>query len=147
TLMNQKRVHGHLRASICATALICSMIMPVLAQSSAERQDLPARDQTYMRDLVSLSEIMGSAHALRVVCNGVDDQFWRSYMQQLLGLEAPNRSGLRSSMVDGFNRGYQSEQRRTRTCDSRTADSEAQYADRGRDISERLAAHYFPRRN
>jgi len=120
---------------------------PVLAQSSAGRQDLPSRDQAYLRDLVSLSEIMGSAHALRVVCSGVDDQFWRSYMQQLLGLEAPNRSGLRSSMVDGFNRGYQSEQRRSRSCDERTAEAEAQYAERGRAISERLAAHYFPKRN
>ncbi|MEM7663783.1 MAG: TIGR02301 family protein [Pseudomonadota bacterium] len=145
--MNQKRMHGYLRASICAIALICSTVAPVLAQSSAGRQGLPDRGQAYMRDLVSLSEIMGSAHALRVACNGVDDQFWRSYMQQLLGLEAPSRSSLRSNMVDAFNRGYQSEQRRTRGCNAQTAATEAQYAERGRDISERLAAHYFPKRN
>ncbi|MEO0883792.1 MAG: TIGR02301 family protein [Pseudomonadota bacterium] len=120
---------------------------PVLAQSAAARQGLPDRDQAYMRDVVTLSEIMGSAHALRVVCNGVDDQFWRSYMQQLLGLEAPAASSLRANMVNAFNRGYQSEQRRTRRCNSQAAETEAQYAERGRGISERLAAHYFPKRN
>ncbi|MEM9669756.1 MAG: TIGR02301 family protein [Pseudomonadota bacterium] len=144
--MNQKRVHGYLRRGLVSAALALCLIGPVHAQSSRAGQDLPTRDQNYMRDLVALSEIMGSAHALRVVCNGVDDQFWRSYMQQLLGLEAPNRSGIRASMVDAFNRGYQQEQRLARSCDGATANAEAQYASRGQRISERLAAHYFPKR-
>lgn len=118
----------------------------VLAQTIAPPQDLPPRDQNYLRDVVSLSRVIGSAHAIRITCNGVDDQYWRSYMQQLLGLESPNRSSLRTSMVEAFNRGYQLEERRHRFCDDDALAAEAAYAAQGRELSEDLAAHYFPRR-
>jgi len=116
------------------------------AQTDASRQDLPTRDQGYLRDLVSLSETIGSAHAVRVRCNGADDQYWRAYMVQILGLEAPFQGSLRSRMVAGFNRGYENENRSQRLCDASSNEREAQYAIQGRQLSESLAAYYFPRR-
>ena len=116
------------------------------AQNNEATQDLPQRDQTYLGNLVSLSEVIGSAHAVRVRCNGVTDQYWRAYMVQILGLEAPDRSALRTSMVSGFNRGFERENRSGRSCDAKANADEAKYAARGRALSEQLASYYFPKR-
>ena len=116
------------------------------AQSEANRQDLPTRDQGYLRDLVSLSETIGSAHAVRVRCNGVDDQYWRSYMVQILGLEAPLQGNLRRQMVSGFNRGFERENSVPIGCDASSNEREARYATEGQALAEGLAAYYFPKR-
>lgn len=114
------------------------------AQSAQVEQDLPSRDQAYFRNLTQLSAIIGAAHAIRVTCNGVDDQYWRAYMQQILGLEAPERGNLRTSMVGAFNRGYQQGERRTNGCTAESARIEAEYAREGKRLSDALAAFYFP---
>lgn len=114
------------------------------AQSERVQQDLPTRDQAYFRNLTRLSSVIGSAHAVRVGCNGVDDQYWRSYMQQILGLEAPERGNLRTQMVEAFNRGYQEADRQYGRCSENSEHAEAQYAREGKRISDTLAAFYFP---
>ena len=123
-----------------------TMILPAKAQSGTDRDGLPTRDQAYLRDLVALSETIGSAHAVRVRCNGVDDQYWRSYMVQILGLEAPFQGNLRRQMVTGFNRGYEQEDAVRRGCDSTSNEREARYATKGQTLAEGLAAYYFPKR-
>ena len=117
---------------------------PSLAQTEGVEQDLPLRDQVYFRNLAELSKVIGAAHAVRVACNGVDDQYWRSYMQQILGLEAPERGPLRERMVEGFNRGYQQSEARNGRCSANSAQAEAEYAREGRRLSDELAAFYFP---
>jgi uncharacterized protein (TIGR02301 family) len=119
-------------------------VKPSLAQSPSVQQDLPLRDQGYFRNLAELSAVIGAAHAVRVACNGVDDQYWRSYMQQILSLEAPERGPLRARMVDGFNRGYQQSERRNGRCSANSAQAEAEYAREGKRLSDALAAFYFP---
>jgi len=116
--------------------------LPAAAQSG----ELPARDRTYVTNLIDLSELIGSAHAVRVVCNGTQDQFWRSYMQQLLGLEAPSPGDLRNRMVTAFNSGYQREFAQLPGCTQDARDDEAVFSEEGRRLSEALAAHYFPKR-
>jgi len=133
-------------ALILGGTLLAHLPAPSFAQSQTDRQDLPTRDQGYFRDLVSLSETIGSAHAVRVRCNGVDDQYWRAYMVQILGLEAPLQGRLRAQMVAGFNRGFENENSNRRGCDASSNEREAQYAIQGRQLSESLAAYYFPQR-
>ncbi len=123
---------------------LAGALMPSFAQSQSLEQDVPLRDQAYFRDVVELSRVIGSAHAVRVACNGVDDQYWRSYMQQILGLEAPERGPLRSRMVEGFNQGYQESEARNGRCSANSAQAEAQYAREGKRLSDALAAFYFP---
>ena len=74
-----------LRSTIL-TALGC--VMSVSAHAPAAAQ-LTTRNQDYLRDIVDLSDTLGKAHAMRVVCNGSADQYWRRYMVSLLELEAP----------------------------------------------------------
>lgn len=104
------------------------------------------RDQNYLRDTVRLAGVLGSAHGVRYVCNGEGDQYWRQHMIDLLTLEAPQRGALRSSMVDAFNGNFSEAQRRFPYCDQNTVEAEKRYAAEGRDLADRLAAYYFPRR-
>ena len=38
------------------------------------------RTQGYMQTVIELSSTLGSAHAIRQLCNGSNDQYWRGYM-------------------------------------------------------------------
>ena len=143
--MYQKLMHFSLIA-LFSILLAQSMILPAQAQSDSDQGSLPTRDQAYLRDLVALSETIGSAHAVRVRCNGPDDQYWRSYMFQTLGLEAPTQGNLRRQMVSAFNRGYERENSVRIGCDATANEREARYAARGQVLAEGLASYYFPKR-
>ena len=127
-------------------ALVFAVPVPSHAQSNGSSQALPTRNQAYLRDVVSLSETIGSAHAVRVRCNGVDDQYWRTYMVQILGLEAPLQGTLRRQMVAGFNRGFERENAVQIGCDATANEREARYAVTGQRLAEGLASYYFPKR-
>jgi len=133
-------------ALIASAMLGSALVLPVHAQNAQQVQELPLRDQGYLRDLVLLSETIGSAHAVRVRCNGADDQYWRSYMVQILGLEAPIQGSLRQQMVSGFNRGFERENAVRVGCDASANEREARYAVTGRRLADSLAAYYFPKR-
>ena len=111
--------------------------------ASAQDQNFN-RDQDYYRDVIALSETLGKAHAIRTVCNGRNDQHWRSYMLRLLELEAPYQGGLRRSMVNGFNAGFSWGQDQHRRCDGETNLAEEAYASEGRDLSARLVQANIP---
>lgn len=117
------------------------------APASLAQGDLPIRGPDYFRDAANLASTLGSAHAIRVRCNGRDDQYWRSYMRTLLDYEAPSRGNLRSSLVDRFNNAYSDISARYLACDQRAIDAEARFATDGQAISGRMAAHYFPKRS
>lgn len=110
------------------------------AQSSVRSQD-------YFRDVTALAEVLGKAHAIRVVCNGRNDQYWRSYMLRLLELEAPYQGGLRRSLVNGFNAGFSWGGDMHRVCDGNAANAEKAYAAEGRDLSARLVQANIPGAN
>ncbi|MGB3624280.1 MAG: TIGR02301 family protein [Henriciella sp.] len=102
------------------------------------------RTQDYIADVISLASTLGSAHAIRLLCNGRDDQYWRLYMQELLGVEAPYQSRLRSSMVSAFNDAYSAESARRRSCDEGAVSAEKIYANTGQRLANTLAAANLP---
>lgn len=109
-------------------------------------QGLPARDADYFRDATQLAELLGSAHAIRVRCNGRDDQYWRRYMADMLSYEAPESGNLRSSLVREFNDAFSDVSRDYLVCDSMAVAAEARFAAQGQEIATRLATFYFPKR-
>ena len=117
-----------------------------MAGASAAQGTLPLRGPDYFRDASELASTLGSAHAIRVRCNGREDQYWRQYMADMLSYEAPNRGALRTSLVDQFNDAYQDVSRQYLSCDNNAVEAEARYARQGQEISERMAMHYFPKR-
>lgn len=102
------------------------------------------RTQDYIRDVVELSSTLGAAHAIRLLCNGRDDQYWRVYMQELLGVEAPYQSRLRTSMVDAFNNAFSAESSRRRMCDEGAVSAEKIYAATGQRLANGLAEANLP---
>ncbi len=102
------------------------------------------RGQDYLRDVIDLAEALGKTHAMRVVCNGNGDQYWRSYMISLMEYEAPYEGGLRRSMINSFNAGYSTALAAQPTCNSDAAKAEKAYAADGRIITNRLATSNIP---
>ena len=131
--MDKKRFH----AALFATFLI--------AGTSAAQSGVPMRGPDYFRDASDLAETLGSAHAIRVRCNGRNDQYWRRYMADMLGYEAPDKGNLRSSLVERFNNAYSRVSAQYLQCDNRAVEAEARFASTGKDISIRMATHYFPK--
>ena len=122
--------------------LVLAACLSIGPRASAQ-EDLPLRNQAYLRDTVRLAGVLGSAHGVRYVCNGEDDQYWRQHMIELLTLEAPRRGPRREAMVDAFNDSFSDARRRYRRCDQDTVDAEKRYAAEGRDLADRLARYYF----
>lgn len=121
------------------------MAMAGASPATAQGQGVPVRTPDYFRDAASLARILGECHAVRYTCNGVDDQYWRVRMKDLLDLEAPAAGGFRSSLVNAFNNGFQSARARYPYCDEAAVEAEAAFAADGQVIAERLARHYFPK--
>ena len=136
--MNQQMPH---RVSLLAISLLGLSVLPGLSAYGQSR--VPSQD--YYRDVTTLAEILGKSHAIRVVCNGRNDQYWRSYMLRLLELEAPYQGGLRRSLVNGFNAGFSWGSDLHPTCDSNAVSAEKTYAAEGRDLSARLVQSNIPR--
>lgn len=130
---------SHLRALRLAL-LSLIVVLPALTAHGQSN----VRSQDYFRDVTALAEVLGKAHAVRVVCNGRNDQYWRSYMLRLLELEAPYQGGLRRSMVNGFNAGFSWGSSLHSTCDGAAANAEKAYAAEGRDLSARLVQANIP---
>lgn len=128
----------------CFHALVLSLALA--SGTSAAQSGLPARGPDYFRDAADLARILGSAHAIRVRCNGRDDQYWRRYMADMLAYEAPEPGSLRSSLVREFNDAFSEVSDDYLVCDSVAIAAEARFASDGQEIATRLATHYFPKR-
>jgi len=128
----------------CFHALVLSLALG--SGTSAAQSGLPARGPDYFRDAADLAGILGSAHAIRVRCNGRDDQYWRRYMADLLAFEAPETGNLRSSLVRAFNDAFSDTSDDFEICDPMAVAAEARFAERGQEIATRMATFYFPKR-
>jgi uncharacterized protein (TIGR02301 family) len=134
-----------LRTAICAIALALSAVAPAYAQQQPRDQEGtgPVRgEEWYRNQLVELSEVLGGAHYLRILCDGRGDQRWRDYMRGVIQREPQYNAQL----VEGFNRGYRNEETRFPTCDSNTRQMEAELRARGLRVAQGLSArHAAPR--
>ncbi len=92
-----------------------------------------------------LSEVIGAAHAIRVLCRGQDDQHWRGFMVEMLELEAPENGSLRQSMVTAFNEAYTTRLRDLRQCDTAAQEAEESLALLGQVMAEELTKYHFPK--
>ncbi len=140
--MKNKIVQRAILPALLALTLVPAPLAHGQYQAEGEFGDV--RSQDYLRDVISLSSTFGSAHAIRVLCNGRNDQYWRSYMQELLSLEAPYRNTLRTSMVDAFNSAYSAETARRDSCDAGAVSAEKVYASTGERLANALVQANLP---
>jgi uncharacterized protein (TIGR02301 family) len=101
--------------------------------------DGPVRgEEWYQAQLTELSEVLGGAHYLRILCEGRGDQRWRDYMRQVISRE-PEHNAL---LVEGFNRGYRQEEARFSQCDETSRQVEAELRARGLRVAQGLSARH-----
>jgi uncharacterized protein (TIGR02301 family) len=128
------------RSAACAFALALSAIAaPASAQQPREQPEGVVRgEEWYRSQLVELSEVLGGAHYLRILCDGRGDQRWRDYMRGVIQREPEHNAAL----VEGFNRGYRNEEARFPTCDATTRQMEAELRAHGLRVAQGLRARH-----
>jgi uncharacterized protein (TIGR02301 family) len=128
-----------IRSALCALFIAALTAQPVLAQPAAQQEAAPLGGEAwYNAQLVELSEVLGGAHYLRILCEGRDDQRWRDYMRGVIERE-PAHNG---ALVEGFNRGYREEESRFPVCDTTTRQMEAELRARGLRVAQGLSARH-----
>lgn len=98
----------------------------------------PAVAQTTRSDLlVQLARVIGESHALRQLCEGRQDQYWRERMFGLLDAEAAD-DALRDRLSKAFNAGFIAGQSEFERCSTASREAETRAAAQGRDVAGRL---------
>jgi uncharacterized protein (TIGR02301 family) len=130
--MNKKSIAG-------ALALLLAAASAAAQTPNQPRPGEPAPSEDWYRgQLVELSEVLGGAHYLRILCEGRGDQRWRDYMRGVIDREP----GYNAQLVEGFNRGYRNEEARFSRCDATTEQMEAELRARGLRIAQALSARH-----
>jgi uncharacterized protein (TIGR02301 family) len=107
--------------------------------SSNQQRDVGDTD----RALPYLAYTLGELHYLDSACEGLDAQAWRQRMIDLLAMEAPEAGRLRDRLIEGFNDGYRSQQRRRPRCGEEVDIERRALAHRGHDLSEMMRSANF----
>lgn len=102
---------------------------PVLAQDRA-----PAERQS----LLDLAFTLGESHALRQVCEGAGDQYWRSRMVRLTEVEKADQA-FDAQLRERFNTGYAARQGQFTACDEASRQAEQQTARKGQALAAKLS--------
>ena len=102
---------------------------PALAQDRP-----PAERQT----LGELAYALGESHALRQLCAGLNDQYWRDRMLRLTQVEASDPS-FDAVIRERFNTGYAAGQAQAIECDAVSRRAEAAAASRGQALAQKLS--------
>ncbi len=121
-------------------ALALALALGFLAAGAAAAQE---RSPTERQSLVDLAYAMGESHALRQVCNGETDQFWRDRMMQLSEAEIPD-AALDSRLKQAFNAGFAARHTQFTECGVDSRKVELSVARKGEALSRKLAASVRP---
>src|SRR5215203_1908398 len=95
----------------------------------------------YEKDLLRLSEIVGSLAFLRSLCTAADAAEWPQRMQALLETEGTT-PGRRERLAGAYNRGYSGYALTYRTCTPSAAEATARYLKEGEQLSRNLAGRF-----
>ncbi len=96
----------------------------------------------YDRELLRLSEIMGSMHYLRGLCNPEEKDRWREKMQTLIAMEAAKEPLRRQKLTAAFNRGYRSFAALHASCTGAALEAEERYRAEGATLATEITARF-----
>ncbi|UAL10310.1 TIGR02301 family protein [Caulobacter segnis] len=117
------------RPFLLGVALAAFVAAPVLAQE---------RDADGRQLLLDLAYALGESHALRQVCQGEADQYWRARMARVTEVEQADEA-FDGQMRDRFNAGFASRRGQYPTCDQDSRQAEQQAAHRGQTLALKLS--------
>lgn len=119
-------------------ALPVLAVLVLAAPALAQERPPPER-----QSLVDLAYAIGESHALRQVCNGDGDQFWRDRMAELINTEQADEA-FEARLKQSFNSGFAARRAQYPACDSDSRKAELAVARKGEGIAKRLAATVRP---
>ncbi|MDO8901120.1 MAG: TIGR02301 family protein [Phenylobacterium sp.] len=117
-------------AALILAVSLASLALPVQAQERT-----PAQRQT----LADIAYVLGESHALRQVCEGAYDQYWRDRMIGVTDAEAPDEA-LDRRLKEAFNAGFASRRAEFPECNRSSRIAEVAAARRGQALASSLAA-------
>jgi uncharacterized protein (TIGR02301 family) len=95
----------------------------------------------YEKDMLRLSEIMGSLAFLRTLCNAADANEWRKRMTALIDAEA-NSQSRREKLAGAYNKGFRAFALTYRGCTSSANVAIERYLAEGRALSRAIAGRF-----
>lgn len=117
------------------TALTLAVLAPTLPACGALAQD---RGPVERQKLLDLAFTIGESHALRQLCAGTDDQYWRSRMVRLTEVEKADQA-FDAQLRDRFNTGFAARQGQFPQCDDDSRQAERQVARKGQALAAKLS--------
>lgn len=114
-----------------ALALFGAFVAPA---AGAQERPPPER-----QSLLDLAYALGESHALRQVCSGDGDQFWRDRMVRVTETEAAD-AAFSSRMTQQFNAGFATRQSEFHSCGPASKRAEQAVARKGQSIAGRLGS-------
>jgi len=97
-----------------------------------------SRSPSQRQTLTDLAYVLGEAHALRQVCQGPDDQFWRNRMIRLVDTEAPDAT-FEHRLREAFNTGFSTRRGQYPSCGGGARQALSSTLAEGRRLSDDLA--------
>jgi uncharacterized protein (TIGR02301 family) len=115
--------------------LVLGLVLAIGAAASpvAAQDRSPADRQT----LVELAYALGQSHALRQVCTGTSDYYWRRRMQQLVAAEQPD-GPFNRRLADSFNDGFVASRQAFPTCNAAAKAEAEAIAAKGGELAQDL---------
>jgi uncharacterized protein (TIGR02301 family) len=112
-------------------------------QEQQQAQPAPAEPPPapYEKELLRLSEIMGSLAMLRPLCNAADAGEWSKRMQVLLDAEGTT-PGRRERLAGAYNKGYQAYALTYRACTPSAQEASARFLSEGEALSRSITGRY-----
>ena len=117
---------------VLAVLLLAS---PALAPLAWGQERPPPERQS----LVDLAYAIGESHALRQVCSGEGDQYWRDRMAELINTEQAD-ADFDARLKQAFNSGFAARRAQFPSCGPESRKAELAVARKGEGIAKRMAA-------
>jgi uncharacterized protein (TIGR02301 family) len=112
-------------------ALIAALMLAVIPGTAAAQ---PPRAEM----VFDLAYATGQSHALRQLCQGADDQYWRERMERIIVLEAKDEAA-RAPLAERFNDGFRAARQQYPRCSEASRTAERAVAANGRALANLLA--------
>jgi len=111
------------------------ILILALASAPALAQDRPPAER---QTLGELAYTLGESHALRQLCKGLGDQYWRDRMLRLTQVEDSD-AAFDAVIRERFNTGYAAGQAQAQDCGAYSRRAEADAASRGQALAQTLS--------
>jgi uncharacterized protein (TIGR02301 family) len=152
-----KDIPMYLRPARRRFSILAAFFAWVLAAASATAQDAAPDDleapagtapeivemppPIYEKQLLRISEILGSLHFLRRLCGDGDEATWRAEMRALLDAEQPTPQR-KARLVGRFNHGFETYNSIYRSCTPSARKAISRYLEEGAALSKDVRTRY-----